>query len=78
MQYAPQTPLESCRGMLAALQSAGTDKAATAALYIAWIGYCPFADDPLATVADVQDTLRDYVKEVAVSFCVPWPDVIGN
>lgn len=77
MNTAP-TPLESCRAMLAQVNAAGSDRVALAAAYTLIVGHDPFADDPAADPADVADTLRDFVKEVAAAFGVHWSSVVAQ
>jgi hypothetical protein len=71
----PPTPLQSCRQMLAQVDAAAGDRVALSAAYVAIVGYDPFEDDPQASQGDVQDTLRDVVREVAASFGVYWSEV---
>lgn len=51
------------RCITAAKRCKAITKAALAAEYVSMIGYDPFVDDPKATVAEVQQTLREYRAE---------------
>jgi hypothetical protein len=74
MTTTPPTTLQSCRQMLAQVDAA-EDLSALAAAYVSIVGYDPFEDDAQADPHEVHQTLRDFVREVAVSFCVPWAAV---
>ena len=66
--------IEEVRAMLAEIENASTP-ADLSALYVRFVGYDIFEDDPTADFDDVQETLTDYIKEVAVSEGFKWSEI---
>lgn len=60
--------MASVLSMLAALESARGNRGALSALYVSWVGYCPYADNPAATDTEVYETLSDYLGEVSTDY----------
>jgi hypothetical protein len=67
--------IKNLRADVARVETAKGNREALSALYVEFIGYCPFEDDPSTSEEFVFDVLQDYPKEVADSLGIHWSEV---